>query len=143
MKTTIVTLGGVDHKISELPALQNEAWRSQLQTQLGPILTIIEQAGSGLDLNDRTEVLHLAHNVGQMLIQSPKVAADLLFAYAPDLAMDADLILETAYDSELIAAFVSVLGLAYPFASLAKLFNLGRGMATNGMFNGASLNHTG
>ena len=44
-----------------------------------------------------------------------------------ELAADREAILDTAYDSELIAAFTAVLGMAYPFGSLASLVRLASG----------------
>ena len=56
-----------------------------------------------------------------LLVTAPDLLIELFFAYAPDLAANQEAILDTAYDSELIAAFTAVLGMAYPFGSLAKL----------------------
>lgn len=121
MNKRTVTLGGQSYVIEELPARRNADWRRLLERRLAPILGIIEQAGAGLELRTKEDVLKVVGQVSQLLVTAPDLLIELLFAYTPDLATQQDVILDSAYDSELVAAFTSVLGLAYPFGSLAKL----------------------
>lgn len=127
MNKRTVTLGGKEYVIVELPARKNAGWRKGLEAKLAPILGIIEQAGAGLELRTNEDLLKVVGQVGQLLVTAPDLLIELLFAYAPELAADRDAILDAAYDSELIAAFTAVLGMAYPFGSLARLASLASG----------------
>lgn len=130
MNKRTVTLGGQSYVIEELPARKNAEWRRLLETRLAPILGIIEQAGAGLELRTNEDVLKVVGQVGQLLVTAPDLLVEMLFAYTPALAADQAVILDNAYDSELVAAFTTVLGLAYPFGSLAKLIS---GLASGSM----------
>lgn len=127
MNKRTITLGGVQYEINELPARKNAAWRQHLETQLGPLLGILEQAGAGLKLENTEDLMRVINQVGRLLVTAPDHLIELLFAYAPNLAAERDLILDSAYDSELITAFTTVLGLAYPFDGLARLASLASG----------------
>lgn len=121
MNKRTLNLGGQSYTIEELPARRNAAWRKQLEAKLAPLLGIIEQAGAGLELRTNEDLVKVVGQVSQLLVTAPDLVIELLFAYAPDLTANQEAILDTAYDSELIAAFTAVLGMAYPFGSLAKL----------------------
>lgn len=121
MNKRTLTLGGQSYTVEELPARKNAAWRKQLEAKLAPILGIIEQAGAGLELRTNEDLLKVVGQVSQLLVTAPDLLIELLFGYAPELAANQETILDTAYDSELIAAFTAVLGMAYPFDNLAKL----------------------
>ena len=126
-----IQLGGTEYTISELPARGNAAWRKAFAQQIGPLLAIVEQAGAGMELRSSEDMLRIANQIGRVLVQSPDILIDLLFAYAPALAAQREAILDAAYDSELIAAFTAVLGLAYPFGGLARLASLASGSTVN------------
>ena len=127
MNKRTVTLGGVEYVIEELPARKNAGWRKGLEAKLAPILGIIEQAGAGLELRTNEDLMKVAGQVGQLLVTAPDLLIDLLFAYSTELAANRDDILDAAYDSELITGFTAVLGMAYPFGSLASLARLASG----------------
>lgn len=125
-KRTIV-LGEREYEIVELKARKNAGWRNAVETQLAPLLELIELAGKGMELRSSVDIMRLANQIGPLLVKAPDVVNDLLFAYAPNLAADREQILDGSYDSELAAAFVTVLGLAYPFGGLVKLASLASG----------------
>ncbi len=130
MNKRTITLGEKTFLITELPARRQAAWRRELETKLEPVLGIIEQAGAGLELRSNDDIFRLANSVGRLLVSAPDLLIDLLFAYAPNLSAEKETILDTAYDSELIAAFSAVLAMAYPFGSVAKLVSLANGLTT-------------
>lgn len=131
MNSKTITLGGVEYTISELPARKNAGWRKAFEAQLGPLLSIVEQAGQGIEIQRSEDLLRIANQIGRVLVQSPDILIDLLFDYAPNLDAERELILDTAYDSQLIGAFTAVLGLAYPFGGLARLASLASGSMAN------------
>lgn len=120
MNSTTVTLGGVAYTVDELPARKNSQWRAGFEEQLGPILNLVAEAGAGAAIASSDDLMRIAHSVGRVLVKSPDTVTELLFCYAPTLEAARDLILDTAYDSELIGAFQAILGLAYPFGGLAR-----------------------
>lgn len=127
MNKRTVTLGGHAYTIEELPARKNAGWRKGLEAKLAPLMGIIEQAGAGLELRTNEDLMKVASQVGQLLVTAPDLLIELLFSYSAELAAQQETILDTAYDSELIAAFIAVLGMAYPFESLARLASLASG----------------
>lgn len=127
MNKRTLELGGHAYTIEELPARKNAAWRKLLEAKLAPILGIIEQAGAGLELRTNEDLMKVAGQVGQLLVTAPDLLIELLFAYSSELASQQEMILDTAYDSELITAFTAVLGMAYPFENLARLASLASG----------------
>lgn len=120
MDSTTVTVGGTEYTIDELPARKNSAWRATFETQLGPLLTLVEQAGAGAAISSSDDLMRIAHQVGRVLVKAPDTVTELIFDYAPNLDANREQILDTAYDSELIGAFQAILGLAYPFGGLAR-----------------------
>jgi hypothetical protein len=131
MNNKQVALGGKTYAIVELSARKNAGWRKTFETQLGPLLNIVEQAGAGVELKSSDDLLRVANQIGRVLVQSPDILIGLLFSYAPNLESNREVILDTAYDSELIGAFTAVLGLAYPFGALARLASLASGSTVN------------
>lgn len=120
MNSATVTLGGVEYTINELPARKNSQWRQGFEERLGPILNLVEQAGAGAAISTSDDLMRIAHQVGRVLVKAPDTLIDLIFDYAPNLDAARELILDAAYDSELIGAFQAILGLAYPFGGLAR-----------------------
>lgn len=129
MRTITVLLGGVEYTISELPSRQAAKWRDSLQERLGDVATLIEEAPE-TDISSGTAVANLVRSIGAVVLRSPDTIKELLFEYAPDLQkMEQDE--ADYYDSELAAAFVEVVKLAYPFGQLVSLVaRFGSGAAT-------------
>jgi hypothetical protein len=61
--------------------------------------------------------------VQDVILAAPDRITAMLFDYSPVLAADRARIEAEVYESELIAAFVEVLKLAYPFGELLSLAN--------------------
>ena len=126
MRSATVTLGGVQHTISELPSRRAAAWRKQVQEKLGDVAKLVESAPE-TDISNSAALAGLVRNVGSLVVGSTDIVIELLYEYAPALR-ESD---EDFYDSELIAAFVEVVKLAYPFGQLAGLLaRFGSGVAS-------------
>jgi len=122
MKSITVTLGGAAYPVNELPARKNSEWRGQFQTALGPLLNLVGEAGAGLEISGSDDLMKIANQVGRILVDSPDTIRELIYQYAPNIDADCEWIESEAYDSELITAFQQIMGLAYPFGSLARQF---------------------
>lgn len=116
MKSVTVTLAGRDMVIKELPSRKASAWRRELAKVLTPLLGLVEKAGEGVEISNSQDIMLLVRQVAPLIAESPDIVVDLLCSYAGTTEID----LDEVYDSEIMDAFVAVLGLAYPFASLGN-----------------------
>lgn len=119
MRTETITLGGQEYELQELPLRKNAEWRAQLEARLQEFTELMGRATT-TELTDTGSVLPILREASQMVLHSPDTLAELLFAYAPELAQQREQILDSAYESELMEAFGSVLKLAFPFGRLAR-----------------------
>ena len=126
MRSATITLSGKQHTINELPSRRAAAWRKQVQEKLGDVAKLVESAPD-TDISNSAALATLVRNVGSLVVGSTDIVVELLFEYAPALR-ESD---EDFYDSELLAAFVEVVKLAYPFGQLANLLaRFGSGVAS-------------
>ena len=110
-KSVTVTLDGKEYTITEKRSRDNAAWRKKLEGPFQDLAGLLESA-PGADLTDGQSLANLVRSVSGMLLGSIDTVTGLLAEYDPSLP------LVDAYDSEILDAFGSVLGLAYPFGSL-------------------------
>ena len=118
MKTETVTIGQKTYTIREAKRQANASWRLRFQAEFVEVAALLEE----LPQTDLTAVA-LGGLLWQIVAKvggSVDVLAELVFAYAPELAADRETIEEEAYDSEVMAAFTAVLKLAYPFGSVVE-----------------------
>ena len=110
MKTVRVVLNGQEHQVNELRSRQNAGWRQLLEAHFEELARALEHAPD-TDLTDGQAVARLVQTFAGKLLRSVDIVRELLTGYAPDL----ERVMDEAYDSEIIDAFIAVLGLAYPF----------------------------
>lgn len=122
-RTVTITLGGKEYQVAELKSRENAAWRKKLDEYFHDLTAVLSewpQMEVSVELVGR--LVNLAR---EKLLGSADLIVDLVCSYSPQLTEDKEQILSEAYDSELTAAFVEVLKLAFPFgplvANLAKL----------------------
>jgi hypothetical protein len=118
MKTAVVTIGEKEYTIREAKRKANAKWRQAFQAEFTDVAALIE----GLPKTELTaeSISDLIRQVVGKVGGSVDILAQLVFDYAPELAADRETIEEEAYDSEIMAAFTAVLGLAYPFGSVVS-----------------------
>lgn len=127
MRKTTLVLGEQEYVVPELPRKQNAQWRAAFEAAF-------VDAASGLtgmadvDISGAEGLETAVRGLMGQINGAVDTAVSLLFQYADVLSDDAGRIEERAYDSEIVDAFVAVLGLAYPFGSLLT--------AVGGMMNG-------
>lgn len=128
MQQRTITLASQALEIAELPARKNQAWRDEFDMRMQPVLHLIEQAGQGMEINNSEDLLRLVHQLWPVVISSPALLAELVQAYAPN-QVTAE-VLDQVYDSEVIDAFIVIVGLAFPFGALVRgLTSLASGSA--------------
>lgn len=127
-RSVTVVLGEREHTIHQLRRRESSGWRKALQAPveelLGPVMTVLN--APDVELSDAEGLRNLGRAVVPFLTESVDRCADMLVAYAPNLREAVD----EAYDDEIIAAFVEVLKLAFPFGGLRGMFSAGSGSAT-------------
>jgi hypothetical protein len=117
-----VTFGDQDYIIPHLRSKSAAQWRKTLMDKIGELteqfggLAEFEQA----DLTDMKQVSGLIQQFSHLLYGAPDLLIDLICAYAPGLGRE--VIEESAYDEELIAAFVAILKVAIPLDSIKGMF---------------------
>lgn len=128
MQPIIVTLAGRVYEVKPLPRLKARAFRQRLADEIGEVASALTQAGSagGTAITDLESIGELISTLGVTVAGSIDLVADLLFDYSPELAADRERIESEGYDDELVAAFLEVLKLLYPFGDLLKNFQNGR-----------------
>lgn len=112
MRTVTVTLDGQEFVVEELRSRANAAWRGRLEEHFEELAAALE--GVEGDVTDGASVGRLVRTVGGKLLGSVELVTELVVEYAPELG---EAVVE-AYDSEVLEAFVGVLGLAYPFGGV-------------------------
>lgn len=113
MRTVKVTLNGKTVQVEELRRRENQAWREKLEAQFKDLAGALEGAGE-IELTSGNALGGLVRAVAGKVVGSVDIIAGLLEAYAPQLQP----LMDEAYDSEVLEAFTTVLGLAYPFGQM-------------------------
>lgn len=117
METRTINLGGKRYKIRELPRRDNSRWRARLRENLEPVVRFVEEIPT-LELRTGQEAAGILRSLLAGVDGAMDQALDALLAYSPDLEADRERLEAEAHDSEIMSAFVEVLGLAFPFGSL-------------------------
>ena len=129
MRSASVTLGEREYKIVELRSRDNSAWRKEFRETLAPVLELLgiaattelptSMAEAQESKNNLAPVFSALQRVAGVMLESIDDVKDMVFSYSPALRKDRERIEENAFDSELVEAFTSILGLAFPFGALA------------------------
>ena len=119
-----VALGGQEYEVLALPIGKTRTWRQQLRGPFGELAEFLASANE-FEIKTVADVSVLVQIINDKLLGSIDLVLDLLFAYAPGLAVDRERIEAEAYDEEAIAAFGQILGLAFPFGDLVRTLRIG------------------
>ncbi len=114
-KTTRITLAGQEYTVQELPSRKNAEWRAQVDAALSGISDVLGKSTRLTSLQEAVD------SVRALLLGGAGTILELIYDYAPDVDADRERIEAEVYDSEVMAAFVEVCTLAYPFGSLLRL----------------------
>lgn len=123
MRTAKITIASKTYTVEELPRRKSAEWRARLRGEMSGLVQLMENAPDAADAADgqmtAAAIIPLATAAVRQVLGSIDTAYEMLLEYAPELARDRERIDEAAYDSEVIDAFMAVLGLAYPFGAAA------------------------
>jgi hypothetical protein len=131
MRTITVSLAGREYSIQQLPIKANRAWREKFEELIGKLVSLIRE---GLELSSKkfpnedgllkavSNLLAIRlEDISQVLVNSIDMVEGSVFEYAPEIAADREWIEDEAFDDELIAVFMKVVQLAYPFGQIMSL----------------------
>ena len=125
-----IHLGGKPYTISPPPYNMAKAWRASLGPVTDQIVGALRQAQqlpfADWKAANIQDVIGLVTQVVPTLVNAPDTIHDLLIAYSPELQQDQAFIDSTAHDPEIMAAFIQVVGQAYPFGQLMTYIGQGR-----------------
>lgn len=131
MRTITVSLAGREYSVQQLPMKANRAWREKFNVPLKKLTDALQDAVrlSGKKFADDDRLLqavgHLLathlEEVTRILTGTIDLMGEAVYEYAPEIAADRERIEEEAFDDELIAAFMKVVQLAFPFGPLMNL----------------------
>jgi hypothetical protein len=114
-----VQLGETEYTINPLPFRPAGEVRRKFEAIFTPIVETLKT----IPTTDLTDLAALGSIVGALkgtLFGSMDIVLELLIQYAPNLAADQDKIKETAYDTQILAAFVEVAQRLFPFGQIPK-----------------------
>jgi len=106
MRTERVELANREYVIEELPLRKNAAWRQLLNAELQDWAELMGNAQE-VDVTNLNGVLPILRHASDMVMQSPERIAEMVFAYSDDIKAQREHVLDDAYESELVDAFVA------------------------------------
>ena len=112
-KKATIKIEDQEYEIVELRGRDNAAWRKRLEELLTGITDAL-QAMPATEITNMEAVAQMVRSLGLPVLGSIETVRGLVTDYLPDLAD----VLEDAYDSEIMDAFIAVLGLAFPFGAV-------------------------
>ena len=137
MKTTVVVLGGREFVVKQLPIALSRKWRERFAEPIEGVFGAVQMTGTlmGQEARDGAELGKLVGqigavlltDVGKVLLGSMEMLFEMVCAYAPNVEAERKWLEQEAFDDEVMAAFVEVLKLAYPFGGLLNFVNRGQG----------------
>ena len=119
-----VTLGEKKYEIKAKTMRDNKAWRDQFGKPFELIVSALTGMGD-INLSDGKGLGGLVSSLKVLLLGSMDLIVEMLYAYVPAIAADAEYLQDNAYDDQIVDAFVAVLQLAYPLGGLTKVIRRG------------------
>jgi hypothetical protein len=118
-----VSIAGQDFEIKPLTIGKASAWRKRFQAELDPILKGLANA-QGTDLSDFSAIAKIIEVVQGSVMGAVDTLFDMLCEWSPEVAAQRAHIEANGLDSEVMAAFVEVIKVAYPFGSVVAALGL-------------------
>jgi hypothetical protein len=112
-----VTLGDTQYTIEPLPFRAAGEVRRQFEAIINPVVEQLKSTPE-TDLSDLNALATIIETVKGTLFGSMDILLDLVMAYAPNLAAEREKIETSAYDTQVLAAFVEVCKQLFPFGQV-------------------------
>lgn len=142
-KTAKVYLGSREYIISEKVMGVTQKWREHLRHSsvmlifqsldeaVASVLGVVEGGIENIKAEQVIPIARILPIIVNGLSNSIDDVLDLLFDYSPELREDKEWLLENAYDSEAIEAFIVVVKLNFPIGALWNLIRGSRVQVTS------------
>lgn len=131
MRNETVTLGEREYKLTELPLRKARAYRERLREPFGNLVDLFERTPN-TEIDNARQMAQLIRSLSDTLLNSVDNVVELLFEYSAALNSDREYILDNAYGSQVVDAFIAVLGLTFPFFGTERGLKLTRTLAAIG-----------
>lgn len=141
MRSETITLGGKEYELVELPIRKARTFRAQLREPFGKLVDLLERTPN-TEIDNARQVAQLVRSLSDTLLNSVDIVVELLFDFSEELARDRDYIEENAYGSEVVDAFIAVLGLTYPFFGTERGLKLTQTIARIGSSGAPTLTNS-
>lgn len=129
MQKETITLGDREYTLTELPLRKAREFRAALREPFGEVIAMLEN-GTSTQINDGKAVAHLIRSASNTVLQSVDTATDLLCLYSPEIAKDREYVEDNAVGSEVIDAFIVVIGLVFPFLAKGRGAQISRALGS-------------
>lgn len=129
MREITITIAGRDYLVKPLTIAKSREWREALDAKLNPLASVLKEVGA-VEVRNFDGLGAVLGTLKRSLIGSMDDVLSLVCQYAPEIAQDLDRIEREAYDEEIVAAFVKILGLAFPLGILTRSLNV-NGLTAN------------
>ena len=137
MKIIQIEIAGRTYDVSPLPIKANREWRKQFEVPLRTAMEFVSELGTFTadDFEDsKTMIATIGKavsgrlsEVANILLGSADLIVEAVFQYSPAIAADRKHIEESGFDDELVAAFMKLLALAFPFGqAIQGLMKIGQ-----------------
>ena len=137
MKIIQIKIAGREYDVCPLPIKANREWRLQFQEPLQDAANLVAELGdfAGDEFDKPADLLNKVlsgvsgnlSSVVKHLLGSADMITEAVFQYSPVICKDREYIEEHGYDEELVAAFMQLLSLAFPFGrAIRGLMELGK-----------------
>ncbi len=138
MKIIQIEIAGRTYDVSPLPIKANREWRKQFDAPLRTAVDFAAEIGT-FTANEFEDSKTMIATIGKalsgrlsevanILLGSADMIVEAVFQYSPAIAKDRKHIEENGFDEELVAAFMKLLALAFPFGrAIQGLMKLGQG----------------
>lgn len=135
MREIKLSLGGEEITVRELGVMPNKAWRDQLEQPLLDMAKLLE-LGDKIEINTVEDISATFAQLKVLLLNNLDLVPDLVIAYSPLLTAKRDWLLNNATEEEFLAAFVAIMGVAYPVSFFTQQAS---GLLKNGYLKQAIL----
>ncbi len=122
MQTETITLGEKEYTLHALPLRPRRVFVEFLMNRLGDVFDLVSVFDTlrNTSVSELGEASGLLQKSAALILNSPDIAADLLYAYSTDIAADKEYIEDTAIDTQVVDGFIAVGGLLFGFLAAGR-----------------------
>jgi hypothetical protein len=122
MQTEKIVLGEREYVLQALPLRRRRLFVDFLMDKLGGVFDLVGvfETLRSTSVSDLGKASDLLQQSAKLLLNSPDIAADLLYAYSPEIAADKEYIEDNALDEQAFDGFIAITGLMFSFLEAGR-----------------------